>query len=58
MTLTVVFLKNHEGRWLARCDQHAAWRFDSDSPDKAAAEKSLKRWHSRRLQFQWFGGVE
>ncbi len=57
MTLTVCWLRNeHEDEWLARCHQHPAWRFKAPEPDKKAAEKSLKTFHSRHLQFEWFGG--
>jgi hypothetical protein len=56
MVLDIFFLEMPEGGWIAKCDDHAAWKFKADTfaEAKAKAPTSLKRHHSRQLQFRFF----
>jgi hypothetical protein len=57
-TLCIDWWQLDDGRWVAKCDTHAKWSFQSTDPEvyppKAEGEKSLKRHHSRHLQFAHF----
>jgi predicted RNase H-like HicB family nuclease len=56
MTLDVFIIEMPDGTWVAKCETHKAWKYVADSYDEAMAgcQTSLKRHHSRQLQFRFF----
>jgi hypothetical protein len=56
VTLDVFIWEQPDGTWIARCETHKAWKYVAGSYDeaKAGAPTSLKRHHSRHLQFRFF----
>lgn len=59
MTLDLFYFEQEDGSWIVRCEFHKAWKFVAETFDeaKAKAPTSLKRHHSRMLQFRhWING--
>jgi hypothetical protein len=56
VTLHIWLVKLPDGRWLAQCPQHEAWKFEAQSVDEAKTKgwTSLKRHHSRMLRSQFY----
>jgi hypothetical protein len=56
VTLDLWYIEQPDGSWVVKCEDHKAWKFAADTFDeaKAGAPTSLKRHHSRHLQFRHF----
>jgi len=57
VTLQILHIQRPDGTWIARCEQHRAWKFKSPTLDKNGAAQSL-RWHvADVMQFtHWIDG--